>query len=228
MFKNLFTCISFCFSLGIICYLALLGWIINGPPTGDLSLKKADAIVVLGAAAWGNYPSPIFKNRIQHGIKLYHSHIAPYLIFTGGTPKKGYPSEGIVAKHWALKQSIPQKAIFAENKSRDTYENLYYARTLGSQKGLRSFIIVSDAYHLPRARLISTLLNMDVQLSPTPDRYWQNKTTREKFKVYLHETNSALGALIYHISHQFRSIASLVNHAKNAWQARSKQSVVRK
>lgn len=223
MFKNLFAFTVFCFGLCVVCYLALLGWIIKSTPKTDLPLKKADAIVVLGAAAWGNHPSPIFKNRIQHGIKLYRTHIAPYLIFTGGTPKEGYPSEGKVGKRWAFKQGIPKESLFAENKSRDTYENLYYTCALGKQKGFHSFIIVSDAYHLPRVRFISTLLNMHVQLSPTSNKYWQDKTTQEKLTIYLRETNSALAALIYHIGRQFRSIASIVNYAKNAWQTRSKR-----
>ncbi|MBP6216171.1 MAG: YdcF family protein, partial [Luteimonas sp.] len=44
----------------------------------------ADAIIVLGAAAYDAVPSPVFKARIEHGLDLYRSGLAGTLIFTGG------------------------------------------------------------------------------------------------------------------------------------------------
>jgi vancomycin permeability regulator SanA len=36
---------------------------------GDVDeTRKADAAIVLGAGVWGNKPSPVFKERINHGI----------------------------------------------------------------------------------------------------------------------------------------------------------------
>lgn len=32
---------------------------------------KADAAIVLGAAVWGEEPSPVFRERINHAINLY-------------------------------------------------------------------------------------------------------------------------------------------------------------
>ena len=32
--------------------------------------EPVDAVIVLGAAAWGNNPSPVFRERINHGIAL--------------------------------------------------------------------------------------------------------------------------------------------------------------
>lgn len=34
-------------------------------------LIKTDAAIVLGAAAWGDEPSPVFRERINHAIWLY-------------------------------------------------------------------------------------------------------------------------------------------------------------
>jgi hypothetical protein len=47
--------------------------------------KRADGIVVLGAAVFGNRPSPVFAERINHAIWLYDEGYAPTIIFTGGT-----------------------------------------------------------------------------------------------------------------------------------------------
>jgi vancomycin permeability regulator SanA len=47
---------------------------------------SADAAVILGAAAWGNKPSPVYRERINEAITLYKKGLVRYLIFTGGTP----------------------------------------------------------------------------------------------------------------------------------------------
>lgn len=45
-------------------------------------LVKADAAIVLGAGIWGDEPSPVFKERINHGIWLYENGYVNQLIFT--------------------------------------------------------------------------------------------------------------------------------------------------
>ncbi|MGN7073210.1 YdcF family protein, partial [Neisseria sp. P0001.S004] len=95
--------------------------------TGLQTLPKdahADAAVVLGAAAWDKRPSPVFRERINHAITLYQSHRVGKIIFTGGTPKKGFMTEAEVGRRYALKQGIPAHNILFENTSRNTYENL--------------------------------------------------------------------------------------------------------
>ena len=106
--------------------------------------KHADAAVVLGAAAWGDKPSPVFRERINHAIALYQSERVEKLIFTGGTRKEGYPSEGEVARKFAIKQGIPSHDIIYETRSKDTYQNLVNTRLLMQKHKLQQVIIVSD------------------------------------------------------------------------------------
>jgi len=113
--------------------------------------KVAASLVVLGAAAWGKNPSPVFRERINHAIALYQSERVEKLIFTGGTRKEGYPSEGEVARKFAIKQGIPSHDILYETRSKDTYQNLVNTRLLIQKHKIHSVIIVSDAFHLARA-----------------------------------------------------------------------------
>ena len=46
--------------------------------------RPADAAIVLGAAAWYKRPSPVFEERIRHGIWLYQNGYVSKLIMTGG------------------------------------------------------------------------------------------------------------------------------------------------
>lgn len=52
-----------------------------------VQLVKTDVAVVLGAAAWGDEPSPVLRERINHSIWLYENGYVDKIIFTGGKGK---------------------------------------------------------------------------------------------------------------------------------------------
>ena len=150
------------------------------------SAEPADAAIVLGAAAWGSRPSPVFRERINHAIALYQSGRVGKLVFTGGSRTAGFPSEGEVARRWAVKQGVPDADIIFETRSKDTFQNLANARFLMRRHGLDSAIIVSDPYHLARALEIASDLDIEAYISATPTtRFDQGK---EKNKFLLQES----------------------------------------
>ena len=142
----------------------------------------ADAIIVLGAAAYDAKPSPVFEERIRHGIDLYKRGLAPKLIFTGGYGGVGARfSESQVARRYALRQGVPDKAILIESLSRNTHDNLRQARVLMQQHKLHSVIIVSDPLHMARALRISRDLGIRSVGSPTPTSRFRSFATRWRF-----------------------------------------------
>ena len=139
--------------LGVIALLWLLGvagWIVW---VGDRDqAAPADAIIVLGAAAYDAKPSPVFEERIRHGLDLYRRGYAPVLIFTGGYGGAGARfAESQVARRYALRQQVPEEAILIETESRTTRQNLEQARALMRQHDLHRVIVVSDPLHMARA-----------------------------------------------------------------------------
>ena len=144
--------------------------------------KPADAIIVLGAAAYDAKPSPVFEERIRHGIDLYKRGLAPTLIFTGGYGGTGARfSESQVARRYALRQGVPEKAILIESLSRNTHDNLRQARALMQQHRLHSVIIVSDPLHMARALRISKDIGIQAVGSPTPTSRFRTFATRWRF-----------------------------------------------
>lgn len=141
----------------------------------------ADAIVVLGAAAYDARPSPVFTERIRHGLDLYRRGYADTLIFTGGYGNGARFSESQVARRWALKQGVPEDAILIETLSRTTWENLAQARTLMQERGLRRVIVVSDPLHMARALRLSRGLGIDALGSSTPSTRFRSFRTRWRF-----------------------------------------------
>lgn len=150
----------------------------NRPLAAD---ARADAAVVLGAAAWDKRPSPVFQERINHAIALYQSHRVEKLVFTGGTPKQGFMTEAQVGRRYAIKQGVPARDILFENTSRDTYQNLVNIKPLLREHDIQSVIIVSDPYHLARAAAIADDLGINAQTSGTPTSRYSESRNKNRF-----------------------------------------------
>ena len=84
----------------------------------------ADVAIILGAAVYTEEPSPVYKERINHGITLYKEGYVDKIIVTGGSPDGSEMSEASVAKKYLLEQGIPDEVVFTEDTSTITQENL--------------------------------------------------------------------------------------------------------
>jgi len=155
------------FALALLWLTGVALWIIW---TGSRDeAQPADAIVVLGAAAYDAQPSPVFRERIEHGLALYRQGAAPRLLFTGGYGGRGARfAESEVARRYAIQRDIPEAAIWIETRSQTTCQNLLEARTLIRAHGWDRVIVVSDPLHMARALRISRTLGINAVASPTP------------------------------------------------------------
>lgn len=141
----------------------------------------ADAIIVLGAAAYDARPSPVFAERIRHGIDLYQRGLAKHLIFTGGFGKGARFSESQVAQRYALKHGVPRQAILIETRSRTTHQNLQQAAALMKAHGFKRAIVVSDPLHMARALRLAREAGIDALGSSTPTSRFRSFETRKRF-----------------------------------------------
>lgn len=147
----------------------------------------ADAAIVLGAEVRNKRPTPVFEERIKHGVNLYQTDQVDVIIFTGGIGEGDQLAESEVAKEYAVEAGIPAEDIYCETSSKITYENLREAKKVLDQQGLTTALIVSDPLHMKRAVTIARDLGIDAYPSPTPtSRYvtWKSKSrflVREAF-----------------------------------------------
>lgn len=140
--------------------------------------EGADVAIVLGAAAYGNSPSPVFEERIKHGISLYRSNKVKKLLFTGGYAVGAGSAEALVARRYAIHSGVPPQAILIERLSHTTRQNLVHARRVMLANGLNKALIVSDPLHLKRALRMARDLKIDAHAAPTPTtryRSWHSK-----------------------------------------------------
>jgi uncharacterized SAM-binding protein YcdF (DUF218 family) len=153
----------------------------------------ADAIVVLGARVLpGGVPSGALFARVEKAVELYRQGLAPRLIFSGGVGVNP-PSEAQVMRALAVELGVPSEACLLEEQSHSTAQNARFSAELLRGLGARRVVVVSDPYHLLRARQYFRLQGFEVATSPAllternmnaVDRvYW---TVREAFALLLH------------------------------------------
>ncbi|TMN25187.1 YdcF family protein [Pseudoxanthomonas sp. X-1] len=171
-------CVLLLWLAGVSAYVIGVGWRDQAAP--------ADAIIVLGAAAYDARPSPVFEERLRHGIDLYQRGLAGHLIFTGGFGGTGARfSESQVGRRYALKAGVPEQAILIETTSRTTRQNLQQAARLMQAHQLRTAIIVSDPLHMARAMRLAHQEGISALASATPTSRF--RSVRASWKFFLQE-----------------------------------------
>lgn len=175
--------------------MAGVAWSIANYATPADDPVSADAALVLGAAAWGDKPSPVFRERIRHAVDLYNRGQVHWIVFTGGTPVPGYPSEAEVGREFALKAGVPMTAMLAETESRTTWSNLMNAKHLAEPFGIRTYLLVSDPWHMRRAVLMAR--DLGLQASPSPTQSTRFRTLTSRISFLMRETWLYVGYRIF-------------------------------
>ena len=145
--------------------------------------SQSDCIIVLGAAVRGAVPSPVYLERIRHGIDLHGKGYAPKIIFTGGYGEGQKYSESSVGQSVAIQLGVDAEDILVEEHSRTTQQNLSEAASVMKQRGMDSAIIVSDPLHMKRATMIANDLGIRWTSSPTPTTRYRSLKTKFGFLV---------------------------------------------
>lgn len=122
-----------------------------------------DAAVILGAAVWsGDKPSPVFRERIVKGYELLSADIVEFLVLTGGNAPNEL-TEAEVAKRTLLAMGADPTRIVLEERTSSTVEQVLFVRDELKKQGWKSFLIVSDQFHLKRALEICDFNDVDAQ-----------------------------------------------------------------
>jgi uncharacterized SAM-binding protein YcdF (DUF218 family) len=131
--------------------------------------RPADAIVVFGAAEYVGRPSPVYRARLEHAYTLFERGMAPLIITTGGSGKDPTFSEGQVGRDYLAKRGVPDVNLIAETQAEDTEQSARRVAAIMQANDLKSALLVSDAYHLYRAKRMMEHEGITVYTSPRPD-----------------------------------------------------------
>src|SRR5215510_1155078 len=156
-------------------------------------VRPADAIVVLGAAQYNGRPSPVLKARLDHALELYNTGVSRAIITTGSYGPDPNFSEAEVGRKYLVQHGVRVDDIITEQGSGTTHDSILAAAGLLKSKGWESALVVSDGFHLYRAKRMFADNGIVAYTSPAPEspietassqRFWHSLREVVLFSAY--------------------------------------------
>jgi uncharacterized SAM-binding protein YcdF (DUF218 family) len=144
-------------------------------PLASSSDTRAQAIVVLAAgrlehaAEYGgkDIPDYIALGRLRYAAKLQHETGLPILVSGGNVAVDGAGESKADAMASALREDFVTPVRWVEGTSENTAENAQFSAGILHQEGVRRILLVTDAMHMPRAKMVFAKTGLDVVAAPT-------------------------------------------------------------
>ena len=155
--------------------------LVTNPIIGSLEDKysipndpQGDVIVMLGGGATLDTPNLDFKghlsgssaNRLLTTIELYKKLNIP-IIISGGKVLKSSGTESEIAKNILIAIGVSKDMIFIDSQSINTTENAKYTKMILNKYNFKHPILVTSAFHMPRAVKQFNKFNLKVLPFPT-------------------------------------------------------------
>jgi len=118
-------------------------------------------------------PSVILRDRVETAVTLYESGIVEKLLMSGDNRFEDY-NEPESMRQYALTLGMPDSDIVLDYAGRRTYDTCYRAREIF---GVDSAILVTQAFHLPRALFLCKVFGIDA-VGVEAENYYYLKRSR--------------------------------------------------
>jgi uncharacterized SAM-binding protein YcdF (DUF218 family) len=159
--------------------------------------RPVDVVVVLGAAQYDGSPSPIFASRLRHAQQLFEEGVATRIVTVGGRRAGDGFTEADAGRRYLVDRGVPGRAVTSVGEGSDTLGSLRAVARVAASAGWRSALLVSDPWHLLRARTMARDSGLPSWTSPT--RSGPVVQTRETQARYIVRETGAL--LFYRLTH---------------------------
>lgn len=148
------------FLIGVSVYIVLALFVAYFVPSQ--SLQKADMALILGAKSYKDSSfNPCLVSRVKTGEALFKNHQVKILLMSGGDDTEDERNEAVTMQEIAIKDGLPASKILLETKSTSTFENIKNSQIVMSKNKLKTAILVTEPFHIARARLIARSLGMN-------------------------------------------------------------------
>jgi uncharacterized SAM-binding protein YcdF (DUF218 family) len=151
---------------------ALLAGLEPPAPLDETTAREAQAIVVLAAdlaARTPEYRGPtigaLTVERMRYGARLQRLTGLPLLVTGGVLFRNTPPLAAVMAESFA--EDFGVKVRWVEPTARTTEENAAFSAALLRQDGISRVLLVTHAWHMPRAALAFAAAGLEVIPAPT-------------------------------------------------------------
>jgi len=137
---------------------------------------EAQAIVVLGGSISSLMPPRVQPEEsnssvLSYAARLFHLKKSPLIIVSGGgtyqTQQNQTRTESLDMKDYLTTFGVPEAQIIQEDRSRNTEENVLYTGKVLEKLHIRRVILITKAYHMPRAMRWFRKHDLDITPFPT-------------------------------------------------------------
>lgn len=141
-------------------------------PSGGV-VPPAPVAIVFGAGLnRDGTPQPVLADRVQTAVDLYKNGTVRKILMSGDNRFLDY-NEPEAMRQLALELGVPDSDIAMDYAGRRTYDSCYRARYVFDVK---KAILVTQAYHLPRALYICNALGVDSVGVPADRRTYRTSS----------------------------------------------------
>ena len=152
------------------------------------SLDAAPVAIVLGAGVKADgQPSDALADRLEQALELYRQHKVRKLLLTGDHGTQDYDETNCM-RRWMQERGVAGEDVFCDHAGFSTHDSLARARQIF---GVERAIVVTQAFHLPRALYTARVLGIEAQGVPCDRR-----TYRMGWWFALREMGSRTKALV--------------------------------
>jgi vancomycin permeability regulator SanA len=154
------------------------------------TIRKADAIVLMGAAQLDGKPGQVLEARLKEVLRIYEKDFADQVFTLGeGAPGDRFTEAG-TSREWLARNGLGWKSITAIKIGRDSYRSIEaLAKNIDKDK-YKSIIIVTDPYHCFRSVTMARDFGFDATCSPA--RTGIASLDKAGFRYLLRETGAYL------------------------------------
>ena len=136
-------------------------------------MDRADGIVVLGTALHDSQSRRNAETRAALAAELWHQGLAPVVICCGGVTHDQPQSEAAFLRAQLIGRGVADEKIINEEQSTTTVGNAHHIQQLLNQLAIKSLIIVSTDYHIPRVAIIFKRMypHLELQFAAAPNAF---------------------------------------------------------
>ena len=135
--------------------------------------EGADVAILLGGGVRPPAPPRLDADladagdRVVHAARLYRAGKVKRILITGGNIPwvPGTQPEANLLRDYLVEFGVPDDAISTAGISRNTYENALEIRDLIAAQPLESALLVTSAFHMPRA--LATFQKLGIPVTPS-------------------------------------------------------------
>lgn len=147
-------------------------------------------IAIFGAAVHSDgRPSAALLRRTRFGYEAAQRHPGAPILCSGGALGAG-PSQASVMSALLKTWDLDAARLILDEESRDTVQNVVATGRAARERRCPRVVVCSDAYHVPRIRMMLSLLDIPSEPGPLPPgrggaplAHWSGMVLREGLAI---------------------------------------------